>query len=65
MPHPVEPVIVTDEIGRPVVLNPAESYEQSSWMVKRYPWAFQSDDIETVTAAPGEKRRGPGRPRTV
>lgn len=31
-------------------------YDTSDPLVRQYPWAFQRDEIEQATSAPGEKR---------
>lgn len=75
MPHPNQPVIVRHpEAGVLVALDPGFDYDPADPLVQTYPWAFtpivshgivESVPIEQATAAPGEKRRGPGRPRKV
>ena len=72
MPHPTVPVIVRHPDGGVMIaLDPGVDYDPADVLVKAYPWAFapydhdvvESVEIERATAAPGEKRRGPGRPR--
>jgi len=74
MPHPNAPVIVRHpDDGGLHVLDPAMDYDPGDPLVQAYAWAFVPPDtsggivesvaIEQATAAPGEKRRGPGRPR--
>lgn len=75
MPHPNGVYIVRhpDVDGLMVALDPAVDYPKSDPVVTTYAWAFtpienvgdivESVNVEQATAAPGEKRRGPGRPR--
>lgn len=73
MPHPNGEYAVRhpEAEGVLVVLNPAVDYATDDPLVGAYPWAFKPLDttiresmpVEQATAAPGEKRRGPGRPR--
>jgi len=37
-------------------LHEGQAFDDKDPIVKAYPWAFESDNIERTTAAPGEKR---------
>jgi len=37
-------------------LKPGDPYDSRDPLVRAYPWAFAADNIETATAAPGERR---------
>ena len=41
--------------GQLVTLRVNEAFPHDDPLVKAYPWAFESD-VESATAAPGEKR---------
>ena len=42
--------------GSRVVIKEDKPYDADDPLVKEYPWAFEPDNIERATAAPGEKR---------
>ena len=67
MPRPTESVAVRHpEMKFMVALDPAVDYPADDVLVRTYPWAFEkrevksgvveSVNIESATAAPGEKR---------
>ena len=53
----VKPCVVRhpDLDGVMVPLKEDEAYDDTDPIVRAYPWAFESD-VESATAAPGEKR---------
>lgn len=42
--------------GQMVALKLNQAYDESDPIVRAYPWAFAQDNVESATAAPGEKR---------
>ena len=42
--------------GARTTIRVDQPFDSEDPLVKEYPWAFGSDDIERATAAPGEKR---------
>lgn len=54
----IESVSVVDpEVpGARRVIKENQAFDDKDPLVKEYPWAFESDNIERATAAPGEKR---------
>jgi hypothetical protein len=44
--------------GGYIVVAEGDAYDDRDLLVVRYPWAFEVDNIERATAAPGERRRG-------
>lgn len=52
----IEPAIVTVD-GMQYVLRVGDAYDVNDPIVREHSWAFRSD-VETATAAPGERRGG-------
>lgn len=48
--------------GNYIVVHTGNELPADHPLVATYPWAFDFDNIERATAAPGEKRK-PGRPK--
>ena len=47
---------VTHPDGYDVVLKPGDAYDAKDPLVRTFPWAFGSDNVEQATASPGERR---------
>jgi hypothetical protein len=67
MPYtPIYPFNAINDDGTTEVIGPGQVYADDHSYVRRYPELFRdvaSEVIEQATSAPGEVRRGPGRPR--
>lgn len=52
------PCVVQDPSlpGQMVTLKLDLPFDDDDPIVRAYPWAFEQDNIESATAAPGEKR---------
>lgn len=68
--RPIAPTVVGDEQGNSHVISPDDVFPDDHPFVKATPAIFERVDgdgkrapVEQATAAPGEVRRGPGRPR--
>jgi hypothetical protein len=64
--RPLLPFNALHDDGTTEVIGPELVFADDHEFVKRYPHLFRNiadDVIESATAAPGEVRRGPGRPR--
>jgi len=48
--------VVTHPDGHSVALIPGESYDSDDPIVKAYRWAFDADNVEQASSAPGERR---------
>lgn len=51
----IKPCVVTHD-GIPTALRLHEPYDSNDPIVREFGWAFESDEIEQATAAPGERR---------
>jgi hypothetical protein len=66
---PIAPTVVGDADGKSHVITPDDVFPDDHPFVKAAPGAFVrvgdevARPVEQATAAPGEVRRGPGRPR--
>lgn len=45
------------EHGGLIVVHRGEDYQDDHKLVVAYPWAFEQDNVEQATAAPGERRK--------
>lgn len=70
MPKRVKSPFVGQLYGREVIVTPDDIYADDHEIVVAYPHLFEEipviprrGEVEQATAAPGELRRGPGRPR--
>ena len=43
--------------GNLIVVNRGDDYANDHLLVETYPWAFEQDNVEQATAAPGERRK--------
>lgn len=51
-----ESVVVTPADGVTRVLKKGDKYDDRHYLVVEFAWAFESDNVESATASPGERR---------
>lgn len=49
-------VLTPAATGMPVVVYAGQPFDDGDELVREFPWAFTSDEVERATAAPGERR---------
>lgn len=49
-------VLTPAKTGMPTVVYAGQPFSDDDELVREFPWAFEGDEVERATAAPGERR---------